>query len=238
MIGRAVWVALVLGVAIVTASVQLDRQSRYVPSLAGSVPDPARSFAQLHIAGEALQSGASEAALAETRTLVARRPMPAAHLRLLSIAQYNAGEIEQGGYSIQLAARRGWRDLAAQRAMFELALAAGDEREAARRYAALFIRPGETEADLRSLAGRVFAPGNLAARAEFAGIVAGAERWHPAYLRKAPVVLATEDLIDITRRATAAGARFDCGQAQIAIKRVTSTSPAAAPAFRAALGGC
>lgn len=238
MIGRAVWIAIVLGVAVVTASIQLDRQSRYVPSLANAVPAQARAFAQVHVTRAALQAESRDQALEETRKLVARRPMPAAHMRLLSMAQFEAGEIEQAGYSIQLAARRGWRDRPAQRAMLDLALAAGDQREAARRYAALFIRQGRDEEQLRSLAALVFAPNSDEARAEFAVILAGAGRWHDGFFRKAPGVIAPETLIDITRRASLAGARFDCDQARIAIRRIGKQDPAARAAFGQALGGC
>ena len=46
MIARALWILGVLAIAFVTASVQLDRQSRYTPSWASSVPEPFRGVAR------------------------------------------------------------------------------------------------------------------------------------------------------------------------------------------------
>ena len=238
MMGRSLWVVAVLAVAVATTGIQLDRKPRYVPTMASAVPEPFRAFAQRHIATQALLDKKRELALAEARRLVARRPMPAAHLRLLSIAEFEAGNVEQGGYLIQLAARRGWRDRPAQHSMFQLALAAGDQGEAARRFAALFVRPSEEEAELRALADGLFSEDSEEARAVFAQIVAGAERWQGAYLRKAPVVLPSDALIDVTSRASKAGGVFDCIEGSRSVERLAKREPATAQAFRRALGTC
>ena len=200
MTGRIVWLVLIAAIATVTAGVQLDREARYHPSIAGAVPEPFRAFAQEHRVAQAARSGNSEETLAQAAKLVARRPMPASHLRSLSAAQIEAGQLEEAAVSIQLAARRGWRDQPTQKAMLELALAAGDETEAARRFAALFVRRANGADFLKPLAARVFAPANDTARSEFARIVAGAERWHPIFLRKAPAALPPEALADICAR--------------------------------------
>lgn len=238
MIGRALWALFLGAIAVVTAGVQLDRQSRYVPSYAESVPEAFRGFAQRHLTAKAIEAKRSTEALEEARKLVARRPMPAEHLRLLSLAEINADQAEAGLYSIQLSARRGWRDRPAQRTMLELALSAGDEAEAARRYAALFVRRSEEEAELRALAQDLFAPGNDEARAVFAEIVADAERWHRIYLRKAPAVLSSDALIDITRRAVESGARFDCSLVDRAAKRLGQSDASTADAYRKTAGPC
>ncbi|MEO1729286.1 MAG: hypothetical protein AAFR64_00945 [Pseudomonadota bacterium] len=162
--------------------------------------------------------------------------MPAEHLRLLSIAEYRAEEPESSVYSIQLAARRGWRDRPTQRTMLELALTAGDEPEAARRYAALFVRRSEEEGELRRLAENLFGPDREDARSTFAEIVSGAERWHRIYLRKAPAVFSTEVLLDITQRAQASGARFDCKLAEQSVKRVSQGDADFGKAYAEALG--
>ncbi|MEO0642112.1 MAG: hypothetical protein AAFY47_01690 [Pseudomonadota bacterium] len=233
-----IWILAVLVVATVTAGAQLDRQARYVPTLTPLIPEPFRAFSQRHAAAQALLDDKPELALLETRRLVARRPMPASHLRLLSIAEFEAGNVEQGSYAIQLAARRGWRDGPAQRSMLQLALAAGDEAEAARRFAALFVKPDEEQADLNALAQEVFAPGQDNARAVFAQIVAEADRWHSVYLRKAPAVLSSDALIDITKRASQAGAAFDCAEARRTAERLGKRDDAASQAFAATIVGC
>ena len=238
MISRAVWLVGILVVAFVTASVQLDRQARFDPALSGIVPEPFRAFAQRHVTAQALGGEDDALALSQARKLVARRPMPAEHLRMLSLAELEAGEAEQSVYSIQLAARRGWRDRSAQQTMLNLALAAGDEAEAARRFAALFVRGGVDDTQLRSLALTVFPPGSEVARAEFAQILAGADRWHQTYLRKGSSILPTEVFVDLTARASEAGVKFDCKQAERASKGLRRTDCAAGEALDAILSHC
>lgn len=234
MIFRILWIAFILTIAGITAGIQLDRQSRRVPSIAQSVPEPFRAFAQKHVTSDALLAERNTLALVEARKLVARRPMPAAHLRLLSLAEFHAEEAEAGVYSIQLSARRGWRDRGAQRTMLQLAQAAGDQPEAARRFAALFVRRSEQESELRALAEGVFGPDSEEARATFATILAGAERWHRIYLRKGPIVIPADALVDMTRRATDARARFDCKLVAVSVKRLRHNDPATAEAFKLA----
>lgn len=238
MIGRAVWALVVASVAVVTAGVQLDRQSRYVPTLSKLVPETFRGFSQRHITAQALLEERDALALEEARRLVARRPMPAEHLRLLSLAEFNANEAEQGVYSIQLAARRGWRDRTSQLTMFQLALTAGDEAEAARRFAALFVRRSEEEIELRTMANQLFTEGTAQATDTFAQIVTGADRWHAIYLQKAPIVLPPATLLDVTRQAVAGGADFDCDLVDQAAKRLARTNAPAADAFREVIPNC
>ena len=236
MITRILWVVFIGVLTVATAGYQLDRQSRYVPSISSSVPAPFKAFAQYHATTNALLEEQDTLALKEARELVARRPMPAAHLRLLSVAEYRAQEQEGSIYSIQLAGRRGWRDRPTQRAMLELAFSAGDKPEAARRYAALFVRRSEEEADLRLLAESLFGPDSEDARATFAEILSGAERWHRIYLRKAPVVLPSDALLDITQRAKDAGTRFDCSLADQSIRRLSQEDSNTAKSFAQILG--
>lgn len=238
MIFRAFWVLCVLAVACVTAGVQLDRQARYDPRFVASVPDPFRAFSQRHATVEALRSGNDALALTEARKLVARRPMPAEHLRLLSLAEFETGAAEQSVYSIQLAARRGWRDRSSQQTMLNLAIAAGDQIEAARRFAALFARGGIEETELRDFAQELFGPDSGTARAEFANILSEADRWQRGYLRKGPSVFPTEAFIEITQLAKEAGASFQCENAERAIERVRRMDRAAGDALSATFSAC
>jgi hypothetical protein len=211
MIGRIAWIALLVLVAGATAALQLDRQSRYQPAFAALVPEPFSAFALPHKAAAAIDAGESERGLALAERLVARRPMPALHLRLLGQAQIAADNPQAASLAVQYAARRGWRDEPAQEVMLQIALGAGDRPEAARRFAALFISPRADQNQLVSLGQQVFAdPGGGEAEMVFAGIVAGTQRWHGTYLRKGSRFLPPESFAAITIQAARAGARFEC----------------------------
>ncbi|MEO0698676.1 MAG: hypothetical protein AAFY81_03045 [Pseudomonadota bacterium] len=238
MIARALWILAVVAAALVTAGVQLDRQARYAPDVASSVPKPFRAFAQRHMTAQALLEEDDALALREARQLVARRPMPAEHLRLLSLAEFAAGNAEQSVFTIQLAARRGWRDQPSQRTMLRLALAAGDQPETARRYAALFSQGGVDEAELKSLGGLVFGEESDEARAAFAQVVIDAGRWQRIYLRKGPNVLPTDAFIDITKRVTDGGVRFDCESTAWAAQRLGRADQSASDTFETLLDYC
>lgn len=238
MIFRTLWILCILAVASVTAGVQLDRQARFNPTFVASVPEPFRAFSQRHVTVEALRDGNKALALTEARELVARRPMPAEHLRLLSLAEFEAGSAEQSVYSIQLAARRGWRDRSSQETMLNLAVAAGDQTEAARRFAALFARGGLEELELRAFAQKVFGPGSGPARTEFANILSEADRWLRVYLRQGPGVFPTDAFIDITKQAKDAGASFQCENAERTVERLRRMDRAASDALSATFGDC
>lgn len=193
---RAMWPFVLLCIAAVAAAAQLDRQARREPQFARLVPGPARSFAQRQIAADAL-AGDNAQALTEVRLLVRRRPAPAEHLRLLAEAQIAAGQPEAAYRTIQLAARRGWRDRATQEAMLLIALDAGDTAEAARRLAALWVLDPQAER-LPALAGRVLE--SKEARETLAGIAADAPRWRARFLASGGRVIAPDTFADIAAR--------------------------------------
>lgn len=210
MITRILWLAALAAVALVTGAVQLDRQARVTPQLSVSVPEPFRAFSQAHIVSAAMRSENRARALEEAQLLVKRRPIPAEHLRVLATAQFGAGEIEAGSRTIQIAAKRGWRDPLAQEAMLRLALAAGDRPEAARRFAALFLNNETDPALLSELAPRVFGgPGEDASDA-LIQIVAGGERWLGFFLNRGPRVLPPETFLDVVLESRELGAEFKC----------------------------
>lgn len=210
MMARFVWAISLLIIASITAGVQLDRQARKTPELAPYVPGVFRSASQPRIVILEARVGAQEVSLDEAQRLVRRRPMPARHLRLLAQAQFASGEAEAGGLSIQYAAQRGWRDALAQEAMMELALAAGDRSEAARRFAALFLKRGVQRELLERTGQRVFATPIGPERAVFAEIVRGGDRWHNAFLTRGARVIPEDAFVEILKLSTAAGAQFPC----------------------------
>lgn len=200
---RAIWPVLLLCVTVVAVPTQLDRQTRRDSGLSELVPGPARSFAQRQIATDALAGGDKALGLAEVRLLIQRRPMPAEHLRLLAEAQLAAGDPDTAYSTIQLAARRGWRDCATQEAMLLIALDAGDDAEAARRLAALWVLDPQAER-LPALAERVLE--SEEARETLAEIAADAPRWRTRFLASAGRVIAPDAFADVTARIEASTA--------------------------------
>lgn len=191
------WLVALGFIAAVTVFAQLDRQSRISPEVARYVPEAFASFAQRQRAAEGLLDRDPETAAASARSLVASRPMPAENLRMYAQASALGGDEQRAATAIVLAAQRGWRDEPTQRAMLEIALGAGDHREAARRLAALWGR-GQDRALLEPLANRVLV--QETARAEMARLLAEEPRWRASFDRLAPDLLDPAILRDIEQR--------------------------------------
>lgn len=234
MIWRILWWAALLATAIVTTALQLDKQAAVTPSLATLVPAPLRNFAQTQIAAEAAAGDNSARALAEARALVARRPVPAEYLSLLAVAQAKAGQAEQSGLTIQIAGQRGWREPVAQEAVLRLALNAGDKAEAARRYAALFLRVETPDTLLLELGPQVFDTPDGPGETTLVDIVAGGERWHGQFLRRGAAVMPPAAFSAVTRAVAERGARFDCALLTQAVKTLERRDAAAAQTLTAA----
>jgi hypothetical protein len=234
MIGRIIWFAALLGLALLTTFIELDRQSEATPMLAGLVPEPLRGYAQARVAGEAAEGDDAALALAEARRLVRRRPVPAEHLTLLALAQTKAGEVEQAGLTVQIAAQRGWREPLAQEAVLRLALEAGDKPEAARRYAALLLRPATPDNLLRELAPAVLGEPGGAGQRTLVDILSGTDRWHSAFLNRGAQVIPPSAFADIVTAAMQRGVRFDCDALARAIKLTRQSHLAAAERLRSA----
>lgn len=228
MIGRIIWALALLGVAAFTAALQLDRQSALAPELAPLVPAPVRNYAQAKLAAEALKGDDPQAALAATEELVHRRPMPAEHLTLLAVAQAKTGEAEAAAFTIQMAARRGWRDPVAQEAVLRLALQAGDKAEAARRYAALFRRQATPDKLLVTLAPQVLGEPNGAGQQTFAQIVAGAPAWYEMFLQRGAQVMPPATFGEVLGLALERGGLFECEPLKQSIAALATRDAAAA----------
>lgn len=235
MIAGITWRLALLAIALVTAGVQLDRQTERTPSFAESVPKPLRSVAQRPIAAYALDSENPEYALAQAERLVRRRPLPAVHLRILAQAQFAAGEVEQSGLTIQYAAQRGWREPLAQETMLRLALEAGDMDEAARRYAALFLRRDTQDALLEELGPQVLAEPGGEGRRTLIGIVDGGDRWHNHFLRRGARVMPPDAFAEVVRVAITNGARFDCNLLEGNASTLTQRDQATGATFAEAI---
>jgi len=239
MIVRMGWFGALLVLALVTTFVQIDRQSATMSALAAAVPGPFRNSAQAVVAARAVEGNDPALALEEAQRLVRRRPIPAENLTLLAVAQTRAGQMEQAGITIQIAGQRGWREPLAQETVLRLALAAGDEAEAARRYAALFLKPSTPDALLQELGPAVLGEAGGAGQRTLAGIIGGTDRWNNMFLRRGMRVMPSSTFSEIAVAAIGRGARFDCGviaQAATALQR--SDEQAAAQLKAASKGQC
>lgn len=235
MIGRIVWFVSLAGIALLTAGLQLDLLAARTQSLVPLVPEPLRNASQTAVTSAALAGSDSGRALAEAERLVQRRPVPARNLVLLAIAQAKAGKAEQAPKTIQVAARRGWREPIAQEAMLRLALAAGDKPEAARRYAALFRREATPDALLVELGPQVLGEPGGAGRSTVAGIIAGADRWHRMFLQRGARVMPVDAFAEIVATAADRGAQFDCAALNNTAKGVRQRDGAAATQLAAVI---
>ncbi|WP_296722609.1 hypothetical protein [Erythrobacter sp.] len=235
MIARIIWLGALLAIALLTAMLQLDKQSETTPALAQAVPGPLRDFAQTRVTAAAIESGDPATALAEAERLVRRRPVPAEYLTLLAVAQAKAGQAEQAAMTIQIAGQRGWREPLAQETVLRLALQAGDEAEAPRRYAALFLRSATPDQLLVELGPQVLGNPSGAGRHTIADIVSGAERWHNLFLRRGLQVMPNDPFIEIVSTSMTQGAAFDCGLLAQTVKGLRQRDPAAAAQLQQAI---
>lgn len=236
--GRLIWWAALLVIAVVTIGLQLDKQSEANPSLAPLVPAALRNFAQTNIVAGALDGNDSALALAEARKLVRQRPVPAEYLTLLAVAQTKAGQGEAAALTIQIAGQRGWRDPLAQESVLRLALAAGDKAEAARRYAALFLSDSTPDALLEELGPTVLDEPGGPGQQTMVTIVSGTERWRSVFLRRGVQVMPPAAFTAIVSATMTTGAGYDCAALTQVQRGLTRRDVAAGQQLADAAGAC
>jgi hypothetical protein len=238
MIGRIIWFAALLAIAVVTTALQIDKQSEAALALAPLVPAPLRNFAQTHVAAAAAEGDDAALALAEAQTLVRRRPVAAEYLTLLAVAQTKAGQGEAAALTIQIAGQRGWRAPLAQEAVLRLALAAGDQAEAARRYAALFLHDTTPDALLEELGPAVLDEPNGPGQQTLATIVSGTDRWHAGFLRRGARVMPPQAFSAVAAASRDQGAQFECVPLNQAIRVLQQRDAAAAQQLQQLAADC
>ncbi|MEP5936807.1 MAG: hypothetical protein ABJ239_00615 [Erythrobacter sp.] len=211
---RLLWPVLLATLAIVALFAQLDRQARYSPELSQWVPEPFSSFSRVHHIeqssggpdSELVTQNALEQSLSQARALIARRPIPAEHHRLLAEAQLAIGQLKRATVTIEQAARHGWRNQRIQQAMLVLAMKAQDDQQAAMRLASLWALSRDRKALQRYSNSTLESP---IARREFAKILAGA-RWRRNFLISGSSFLTPDVFAETLEVAFKAGAQFDC----------------------------
>ncbi len=173
MIGRAVIIVIALAIAILATLAQLDQQSRAAPLYGAFVPDAMSGNAARERSKIALQLGDDETALAEARTGVSLRPLPAESLSVLALAALAAEDADTARDALGAASQRGWREPISQLASGQSAFDQGEYVITSQRINALLATGALTDPALALLADLVAVPGG---REAFARQMVGAER--------------------------------------------------------------
>lgn len=174
MIGRIVWALALAALAVIACFAQLDRAARSQSQLAAAVPAMFRGFAAERLTQMSLAARDGPAANSEARLLIAARPLPAEHLRLLSQAAALEEDTPRSLAALEAASMRGWRDPVAQLAAAQAALLQRQPEAAAQRIAALFAT-GAFLDETPALAAQLLA--EPAGQAAFARQLANPARW-------------------------------------------------------------
>ncbi len=204
---RLLWRAVLAALALIAVGAQLDRASYLRPELSVFVPRPFRSFAQPPTALLALSENNPKAALAETRLLVRRRPMPAEHLFMLGMAEMGDGRPQGFANAVRTASTRGWRFTPLQVTAAQAALLAGDLPGAANRVAALWAGDAGDPAVVPLTKALLEAPGGAEA---FAVPLAQTHVWSNNFVAQASGITSPTNALKVVMAAYRANASFDC----------------------------
>jgi len=215
MIARLLWIAVLLGLAVVATYAQIDRSSRFNPALAPLVEEPFRGFAAARLTQQAI-AAQDPAASGLARELVRIRPLPAENLTLLSQARLLAGAVEGGLAALEEAGKRGWREPVAQQAMAQAALLSDNPDAASLRIAAL-LATGAVQREVTSPMVQQLAQ-SAEGRAAFARRLAEQGHWQKNFLAIGPGLMAPTEYVDLVARARTLNAELDCGSLDRAAK--------------------
>lgn len=212
MIGRMIWWSALAVVAMVALFAQLDRATRFSPGLERLVPASFSAFAAERRAEATLAAARdtapdSDLMIAQSRALIAARPVPAEHLSLLAQGYIYAGQSDAALATLQAASTRGWRAPVVQLAAAQAALASGDMEAAAQRITALLATGSLPEHTPDLIAQLLTTPQG---RAAFADRLASQGRWQANVLRPAAGAADPADMAEMLALALAAGTDLPC----------------------------
>jgi len=198
-----------LVVSAVVALVEFDQQSRLSPSYAVLVPDAFSGNAARERSKLALQIGSADIAVAEARTQVSLRPMPAESLTILALASLQSGDQETARKALESASRRGWREPISQLASARGAFEQGAYEIASQRVVALLSTGNLRDSALALLAQLVALPEG---REAMASRMASFGRWQGNTLTQAADFANPDDWAATVSLAIAKGAELPCEQ--------------------------
>lgn len=200
-----VW-ALLLAIAGVTVSLQIDRQTRLSPQLFAVVPGPFKSQALEPEADLAVKRKAANA-YELAREFVQRRPVPSLGLTLLSLSAVEKRDNQLADDAMALAASRGWRGTVPNLLALGGAYAAGDLEGAVHRLAALGRMQAGEQITKQGLAIISASPEGRAVLSDYA-------KRDPAMafmvLRSSLEVIRPELAVEMVRDIKAGGGTFSC----------------------------
>jgi hypothetical protein len=225
-IARLIWIAALLGLAVVSTFAQVDRGARFAPQLAPMVPIAFRGFAQQRLTEIALAEGDGDLALAQAQRLALVRPLAAENLALLSQAALLAGQDDTGLAALEEAGRRGWREPAAQRAMAMSALLTQDWEAASQRIVALLATAKLEDAVIQPLVAELAQ--TPAGRAALARRLAESGHWQGKFVPAAAAYLPPAAYADLIVQARTLNAVLDCNGLQNAAIRLQNRGAQAA----------
>ncbi|GAA0267031.1 hypothetical protein GCM10009127_03320 [Alteraurantiacibacter aestuarii] len=216
MIGRIAFYGLLLALAGLVVSVQLDRQALDDPQLGLVVPEPLRAVAQERLLEAQLVAGGTAQSAGMARELLRRRPLPARHLVLLAQAAQVSGDTDLAIRALEGAALRGWREPFPQLAVAQAGVISGNYPSAAQRIAALTAMGGYPEETNRLLGIML---DSAEGREALASQMALGGRWTKYFAGQLAQAGTLEQFADTIERARAKGALLDCGQLQAVAER-------------------
>lgn len=208
MIGRAIWIAALAALGVVTALAQIDSRSRFAPELALLVPEPFRGFAQTRLAQQAMVLEQHDQALELARGLVRVRPLPAENLALLSQTALLAGEGDLGLAALEEAGKRGWREPFSQQAMAQAALLSGNAEAASLRIAALLATQALPQTMVQPLLDDLVATPE--GRQALAKRLAEEGYWQSGFVQRGPALVTSAAYVDVIARARLLDAPLAC----------------------------
>lgn len=233
MTDRIAWLAACVVLALVAVSAQLDRASRRMPELATLVPQPFRNTSQYWITAIA-QAQRSPDARAEAELLLVRRPIPAENLTLYAITTLRAGDVPQSTEAFRIAAGRGWRSAMSQRMTGLWAAAAGENRMAFLRLAALAKTGSANEDDYKVLREIIQTPEGRSAMVQ---LLRDDWHWRRSMDFLAPRLMTPAYTARIFAEAAGQGAEIGCSQIGQAVRLALSTGDTSAVQYWESCGG-
>lgn len=202
--------------AVVATFAQLDRSSRFAPQLAVLVPPAFSGFAAEQRTRAHVEAREGDAALAEARALVAKRPLPAEHLALLSFAATLEDDEPLALAAMEASAVRGWRAPVAQFASARAALSSRAYDIAAQRISALLATGEMSEQARQLLAELITTPEGRSAMAQ-RYVARG--HWQANSLPSAFAEAAPRDTALLLAEALEAGAPLPCARLRLVADR-------------------
>lgn len=220
LMGKIAWICALVLIGVVAIGLQMDRDARKDITLARSVPSIFRGSAFEMLARSAYAAGENEQGLAYSRELVARRPLPAENLGLLTRGLIASGSSDAALQALLAAAQRGWRDRFTQYIMITSAQQVDDPQVAAQRLLALW-RQSDQGREARALTRDILA--DDATATQFARGMIGTDAWAMDFLSWSTRNLSVKAVAAVADAMVKNHIAVNCGQLSNTLKAFAQT---------------